>query len=389
MSNPQIDEWYELGRKNGALGGKLIGAGGGGFLMFYAEDHRRLRAAMARGRPRGGALPLRLRRHEGAVRVMPAGRDPRRRSGHAAAARHRDASRRRWSRSPAGRSPPTSSSCCAGKASTDVVFCVGHLGEQIEACARRRHRAGACGSATCSTARALLGTGGAIATRAAAARRSAFFVLYGDSYLECDFAAVAAALPAPARRAGLMTVSATTTVGTAATSSSATARIVRYDKAHARAGDAAHRLRPRRPDRSARSAPSEPDEPFDLARVYQDLLRRPASWPASRCPSASTKSARPRGSATRESLPSDESGHDDDATPRSTWTKPPAIIAADSIATRSSAWRDVLAGVRGARRPPVLPRRRRQRRQLRRTPSTTSARSPASRPTRRPTTSRS
>jgi D-glycero-alpha-D-manno-heptose-7-phosphate kinase len=47
MSNPQIDEWYELGRQNGALGGKLVGAGGGGFLMFYAEDHRRLRSAMA------------------------------------------------------------------------------------------------------------------------------------------------------------------------------------------------------------------------------------------------------------------------------------------------------------------------------------------------------
>lgn len=47
MSNPQIDEWYELGRKNGALGGKLVGAGGGGFLLFYSEDHRRLRAAMA------------------------------------------------------------------------------------------------------------------------------------------------------------------------------------------------------------------------------------------------------------------------------------------------------------------------------------------------------
>ena len=48
MSNPQIDEWYELGRSNGAIGGKLVGAGGGGFLMFYAEDHRRLRAAMAK-----------------------------------------------------------------------------------------------------------------------------------------------------------------------------------------------------------------------------------------------------------------------------------------------------------------------------------------------------
>jgi D-glycero-alpha-D-manno-heptose-7-phosphate kinase len=47
MSNPQIDEWYELGRKNGALGGKLVGAGGGGFLLFYVEDHSRLRQAMA------------------------------------------------------------------------------------------------------------------------------------------------------------------------------------------------------------------------------------------------------------------------------------------------------------------------------------------------------
>ena len=48
MSNPQIDEWYELARKNGAVGGKLVGAGGGGFLLFYSEDHRRLRAAMAK-----------------------------------------------------------------------------------------------------------------------------------------------------------------------------------------------------------------------------------------------------------------------------------------------------------------------------------------------------
>ena len=48
MSNPTIDEWYELGLRNGATGGKLIGAGGGGFLMFYAEDHRRLRKAMAK-----------------------------------------------------------------------------------------------------------------------------------------------------------------------------------------------------------------------------------------------------------------------------------------------------------------------------------------------------
>ena len=48
MSNPQIDEWYELGRANGAIGGKLVGAGGGGFLMFYAEDRNRVRHAMAK-----------------------------------------------------------------------------------------------------------------------------------------------------------------------------------------------------------------------------------------------------------------------------------------------------------------------------------------------------
>jgi D-glycero-alpha-D-manno-heptose-7-phosphate kinase len=47
MSNGDIDRWYELAREHGALGGKLIGAGGGGFLMFYAEDKVRLRRAMA------------------------------------------------------------------------------------------------------------------------------------------------------------------------------------------------------------------------------------------------------------------------------------------------------------------------------------------------------
>jgi D-glycero-alpha-D-manno-heptose-7-phosphate kinase len=43
MSNPKINEWYTLALQNGAVGGKLIGAGGGGFLMFYAEDKVKLR----------------------------------------------------------------------------------------------------------------------------------------------------------------------------------------------------------------------------------------------------------------------------------------------------------------------------------------------------------
>src|SRR5688572_10395195 len=46
MSNPHINEWYDYAMKNGALGGKLIGAGGGGFLMFYADDKKKLRHAM-------------------------------------------------------------------------------------------------------------------------------------------------------------------------------------------------------------------------------------------------------------------------------------------------------------------------------------------------------
>lgn len=46
MSNPKIDEWYQLAMENGAKGGKLIGAGGGGFLLFYAEDKIRLRKVL-------------------------------------------------------------------------------------------------------------------------------------------------------------------------------------------------------------------------------------------------------------------------------------------------------------------------------------------------------
>ena len=46
MTNPHIDEYYQLARRSGAMGGKLIGAGGGGFLMLYTEDKTRLRSAM-------------------------------------------------------------------------------------------------------------------------------------------------------------------------------------------------------------------------------------------------------------------------------------------------------------------------------------------------------
>jgi D-glycero-alpha-D-manno-heptose-7-phosphate kinase len=52
ISNPRIDHWYQVTRANGAAGGKVIGAGGGGFLMFLADDPTRLRRALeAEGLP--------------------------------------------------------------------------------------------------------------------------------------------------------------------------------------------------------------------------------------------------------------------------------------------------------------------------------------------------
>jgi D-glycero-alpha-D-manno-heptose-7-phosphate kinase len=47
MSNDKIDDWYRKGLRAGAIGGKLVGAGTGGFLMFYAQDPRAVREAMA------------------------------------------------------------------------------------------------------------------------------------------------------------------------------------------------------------------------------------------------------------------------------------------------------------------------------------------------------
>lgn len=46
MTNENIEKWYKIALKNGATGGKLIGAGGGGFLMFYAHDREKLRSVM-------------------------------------------------------------------------------------------------------------------------------------------------------------------------------------------------------------------------------------------------------------------------------------------------------------------------------------------------------
>jgi D-glycero-alpha-D-manno-heptose-7-phosphate kinase len=47
MSNPTFDKIYETALQNGALGGKISGAGGGGFFTFYVpENHKKFREAM-------------------------------------------------------------------------------------------------------------------------------------------------------------------------------------------------------------------------------------------------------------------------------------------------------------------------------------------------------
>jgi D-glycero-alpha-D-manno-heptose-7-phosphate kinase len=58
ITNHQIDAWYELAKCNGAIGGKISGAGGGGFLMLYCEENKqRLREAMRKA----GLLELNFR----------------------------------------------------------------------------------------------------------------------------------------------------------------------------------------------------------------------------------------------------------------------------------------------------------------------------------------
>jgi D-glycero-alpha-D-manno-heptose-7-phosphate kinase len=67
MVNSDIARWYRVARENGAAGGKLIGAGGGGFLMFLADDKPRLRAVMAKE----GLQEVRMRfEFEGAQTVV-------------------------------------------------------------------------------------------------------------------------------------------------------------------------------------------------------------------------------------------------------------------------------------------------------------------------------
>jgi D-glycero-alpha-D-manno-heptose-7-phosphate kinase len=68
MADSAIDEHYEAARKAGAIGGKLMGAGGGGFFMFYvrAAERRRVHDALAAR----GLRPMRFRFDFDGARIM-------------------------------------------------------------------------------------------------------------------------------------------------------------------------------------------------------------------------------------------------------------------------------------------------------------------------------
>jgi D-glycero-alpha-D-manno-heptose-7-phosphate kinase len=68
MGNPRISEIYDYARGNGASGGKLVGAGGGGFLLFYAPEPNRLRRAME-GK---GLRELRFKFDQAGTRILEA-----------------------------------------------------------------------------------------------------------------------------------------------------------------------------------------------------------------------------------------------------------------------------------------------------------------------------
>jgi NDP-sugar pyrophosphorylase family protein len=151
---------------------------------------------------------------------------------------------------------------------TDVVFCVGHLGQQVEA-ALGDGRAWGVRLRYVYDGPQLLGTGGAL-QQALPLLGPAFFVLYGDAYLDCDYAAVAAAFHASGRR-GLMTVFRNQGQWDTSNVHYARGRIVRYDKRQP-TPDMQHIdyglgvLTP------GAFEPYPPGQPLDLATVYQDLL---------------------------------------------------------------------------------------------------------------------
>lgn len=151
---------------------------------------------------------------------------------------------------------------------TDIVFLVGHLGHMVQ---------DALGDGARWSVRLRyafdgprpLGTGGAI-RRALPQLGDAFFVLYGDSYLECDYAAIESAFVASAR-SGLMTVCRNDDRWDRSNVLLSDGRIIQYDKQHQTA-EMRHIDYGLGVFKATAFAAYNEDEPLDLATVYQDLL---------------------------------------------------------------------------------------------------------------------
>lgn len=148
-----------------------------------------------------------------------------------------------------------------------VVLCVAHLAEQIEAVLGdgRDHGIEVVYS---KDGGELLGTGGAL-RRALPLLGDSFFVLYGDSYLRCDYAAVERAYR-DSGKLGLMTVFENDGRYDASNATFADGRIVRYEKGASGMTHIDWGLGVL----AARAFADYPEGKLDLARVYQDLLAR-------------------------------------------------------------------------------------------------------------------
>ncbi len=151
---------------------------------------------------------------------------------------------------------------------TDIVLCVGHLGEQVEQALGDGRRWGV-RLRYVFDGPVLLGTGGAL-RKALPFLDESFFVMYGDSYLTCDFAAVEQAFQASGKL-GLMTVFHNDDAWDRSNVVYANGRIIRYDK-QARTPDM-HHIDYGLGVLQAGAFDAYPaDTPLDLAAIYQDLL---------------------------------------------------------------------------------------------------------------------
>ncbi len=152
----------------------------------------------------------------------------------------------------------------------DVVFCIGHLGSMLRDALGNGEHLGMCVRYS-DEGDVRLGTGGAL-RRALPMLGDSFLVLYGDSYLRCDYAAVENAFHTSGCDA-LMTVYRNDGAYDASNVVYADGRIVRYDKTE-RTPDMRHIDYGLGVFRSSVFTPYPEDAAFDLADVYHACLRR-------------------------------------------------------------------------------------------------------------------